>query len=123
MADDILLRLKAPTALRKQVTDLISRHMTALEPDKRLLRRRLGQYGVEETKQLLQLQQADFRSKGTVAHDPVFDAIARLLDQIIQEDTCLTIHDLAINGHDLIALGFTPGKQAGRCLSYLLQQV
>ena len=123
MAQTILLRLKAPTALREQVVNLIARHMTIPEPDKRLLRRRLGQYGVEETNLLLQLQQADFRSKGTVADDPVFDAIARLLDQIIQEDACLRIHDLAINGHDLIALGFTPGKQIGRCLSYLLQQV
>lgn len=123
MADQILLRLKAPTALREQVVSLIARHMTVLEPDKRLLRRRLGQYGLEGTQQLLQLQQADYHSKGTSSENPVYSHIACLLEEIYQEDACLTIRDLAIDGHDLLALGFAPGKHIGSCLAYLLQQV
>ncbi len=123
IADKILLRLKAPTTLREQVVNLIARHMTVLEPDKRLLRRRLGQYGLEETKQLLQLQRADYASKGTPVENPVFDEVARLLEEIIREDACLTVRDLAIDGHDLIALGCAPGKQIGSCLAHLLQQV
>lgn len=123
MAQTILLRLKAPTALREQVVNLIARHMTILEPDKRLLRRRLGQYGVEETNLLLQLQQADDSNKGTAASMSHFAIVAQLLEQIRQEDDCLTIRDLAINGNDLMALGFIPGKRIGCCLAYLLQQV
>lgn len=123
MADQILLRLKAPTALREQVVNLIARHMTVLEPDKRLLRRRLGQYGLEGTQQLLQLQQADYHSKGTSAGNPVYSQITRLLEEICREDACLTTRDLAIDGHDLLALGFAPGKHIGSCLAYLLQQV
>ena len=123
MADQILLRLKAPTALREQVVNLIARHMTPLQPDKRLLRRRLGQYGIEGTKLLLQLQQADFCSKGTATADPVFDDISHLLNELDREDACLTIRDLEIDGNDLIALGFTPGKHIGSCLTHLLQMV
>ena len=56
--------MKAPTALRQQVTELIGQHMTKLEPDKKLLRRRLGKLGQERLQQLL-LQEADMGSKGT----------------------------------------------------------
>lgn len=123
MADAILLRLKAPTALRKQVVDLIARHMTPLEPDKRLLRRRLGNYGQEATLDLLHLQQADFSSKGTKEKTDLFDTVRSLLEEIQSEDACLTVKDLAINGRDLMELGFTPGPGIRACLEQLLLAV
>ncbi len=121
MADQILLRLKAPTALRKQVTALIERHMTPLEPDKRLLRRRLSQLGPELTDRLLQLQRADLGGKGSAETD-AFGEVSRLLEQIRAENSCLNLRDLAINGHDLMALGLA-GPAIGRTLNLLLQQV
>jgi len=123
MADAVLLRLKAPTALRQQVTDLIARHMTPLEPDIRILRRRLGKYGTEGTLQLLQLQRADFGSKGTGEETDVFQQIAGMIESILEQDSCLTVRDLAVNGHDLLALGIPPGPRLGACLEGLLAQV
>ena len=125
MADAILLRLKAPTALRQQVVFLIEHHMLPLEPDKRLLRRRLGKYGEDTLRKLLTLQRADFSSKGTgnAQDGAIFTEVEQLLDEIMQEDACFSIKDLAINGHDLMALGYAPGKNLGTCLEYLLQQV
>lgn len=125
MANDILLRLKAPTALRQQVVDLIGRHMILLEPDKKLLRRRLSQYGPEGTLDLLELQKADFGSKGVIGDDPdpCFGRIRQYIDELLDEDACLTVRDLAIDGDDLIALGFAPGKAIGTCLNHLLRLV
>lgn len=123
MAQQVLLRLKAPTALRKQVTDLIARHMTPLEPDRKLLRRCLGKYSVEGTLDLLALQRADFGSKGTKEQTDELDTVAALIEQLRAEDACLSIADLAVNGNDLIGLGFTPGKEIGQCLAYLLSGV
>lgn len=123
MANSILLRLKAPTALRQQVVALIERHMTPLEPDKRLLRRRLGKYGIAGTLDLLTLQQADFDSKGTKEKTDLFPKIRCLIDEIQSEDACLTVKDLAINGNDLIAIGFTPGPNIRKCLEGLLAAV
>ena len=120
MADAALLRLKAPTALRKQVTDLISRHMTPLEPDKHLLRRRLGKYGIQETLGLLELQKADYFATGTKAAPGPFPEIARIIEEILEEEACLSIRDLAISGTDLMALGFAPGPKFGQCLAELL---
>ena len=125
MADTILLHLKAPTALRQQVTELIDLHMTKLEPDKKLLRRRLGKLGQERLEQLLTLQEADMGSKGTGKPEEMdqFPAIRNLIKEILGEDACFSIKDLAVNGWDLQQAGFTPGPNIGRCLSWLLGQV
>ena len=123
LAEDLLIRLKAPTALRERVIFLIAHHMTPLEPDKRLLRRWLGKYGEQALLELLTLQEADFRGKGTNEKGPQFQLLRDLLREILSENACLTIRDLAINGNDLQNLGFAPGPQMGQCLQSLLLQV
>ena len=123
MANNILNRLKAPTALRERVVFLIRHHMTPFEPDKRLLRRRLGKWGEDAVYALLALQKADFCSKGTTGDQADFGQIAALLAELKAEDACLTLKDLAVTGSDLIALGFAPGPGIGACLAGLLSQV
>lgn len=123
LADAALLRLKAPTALRKQVTNLVSRHMTPLEPDKHLLRRRLGKYGIQETLDLLELQKADYFATGTKSAPGPFPEISQIIEEILNEEACFSIRDLCINGTDLLDLGFAPGPKLGQCLSSLLRLV
>ena len=125
IANDILLRLKAPTALRERVVVLISQHMVKPEPERKFLRRRLSRLGSEVLHQLLTLQEADMGGKGTGKSEEQDEwiEIHRLLSDIEGENACLTIKDLAINGHDLIDLGYAPGKAMGQCLQNLLSQV
>ena len=125
MADAILLRLKAPSALRQQVTELIGLHMTKLEPDKKLLRRRLGKLGQDRLEQLLELQEADMGSKGTGISEGMeqFQILRAMISEILSEDACLSIKDLAITGWDLQQIGLAPGPEMGRCLNWLLGQV
>ena len=125
MADDLLLTLHAPTALRERVVWLILHHMTPLEPDKKLLRRRLSRWGVEQTHQLLALQRADFCAKGVSGSQDGhwFDDISALLAELEQEQALPTLKTLAVNGRDLLALGFPAGKHLGNCLEALLEQV
>ena len=124
MADTILLRLKAPTQLREEVVLLVSQHMTKLEPEKHLLRRRLSRLGSDRIERLLQLQEADMGSKGTGKQDQLlqFSQIRALLGEIQAESTCLHLKDLAVNGNDLMALGLA-GRQIGETLNGLLEQV
>ncbi len=121
IAEQILLGLKAPTALRKEVVLLVSQHMTPLEPDKKLLRRRMSKLGAPILRKLLALQQADFGSKGRQEPDP-FGQVRALLQELEEEKACLSIHDLAVNGHDLMALGLN-GPAIGKAQAYLLEQV
>ena len=123
IAEAVLHRLKAPNALREEVVLLIKHHMTPLEPDKRILRRRLGQYGIETVQKMLTLQKADFAGKGVKDSDPQFSQVEALLEEILAEEACFSLKDLAINGQDLIKLGFEPGPNMGACLSKLLEQV
>jgi tRNA nucleotidyltransferase (CCA-adding enzyme) len=123
MADAILRRLKAPTALRERVVFLIRHHMTSLPPERKILRRRLSQYGQEAVFQLLALQRADFGGKGVFGEVTDFDAVEAMLHTLIAEDACLRVKDLAVSGKDLMAIGIPAGPQLGQCLNHLLEQV
>jgi tRNA nucleotidyltransferase (CCA-adding enzyme) len=123
IADGILRRLKAPTALRERVTFLIRHHMTPLTTDRKLLKRRLSQFGEEAVFQILALQRGDFGSKGVLGEAADFDEIENLLHEILAENACLQIKDLKIGGKDLMALGIPAGPIIGKCLNQLLEQV
>lgn len=122
-ADALLLALKAPTALRERVVFLVQQHMTDLLPDKKLLRKRLGKWGVEAVLALLKLQKADFGGKDTADAVDDISPVEQLIAEILQENACLTLQDLQVDGRDLMAVGFPAGKLLGSCLAYLLEQV
>ena len=124
MADEILRRLKTPTALRQQAVLLIEQHMTRLMPEKRLLKRYLGRWGRETVEQLLYLQQADMGSKGVPGEEEQeqFEVLWALLKEVEQESTCLTRKDLALTGLDLLSLGYQ-GWEIGARLEELLEAV
>ena len=124
LANEILHRLKAPTVLRERVVLLIEKHMVWLEVTKPTIRRWVSRLGMEAMEQLMCLQEADTGSKGTEdpAKNPYFSGIQALMHEIRQEDACLQIKDLAVNGHDLMALGLS-GKAIGQMLNRLLELV
>ena len=122
IANAILRRLKAPTALRERVVFLIEKHMAPLEADKKYLRRRLSRWGGEAVAQLLALQRADRIATGTDVDDPRFSQIEAILAEIQAENACLTLKDLAIGGKELMALGYS-GPAIGKALQQLLEMV
>ena len=124
MADALLHRLKAPTALRQRVVQLIDLHMTKLPAEKKALRRWLSKLGQETLTQLLILQKADTSGKGICKDEELaqFDLLDSLLAEILAEDSCLSLRDLQVSGHDLMALGFT-GPAIGQALEQLLDLV
>lgn len=124
LANGILRRLKAPNALREQAVTLIEHHMTKLEEDERLLKRRIRSLGWETLENLLLLQEADMGSKGTGVRGEMdqFPRIRAMLDYIRRQEACLSLKDLKVNGHDLMALGLR-GKQIGAMLERLLDCV
>ena len=124
IADQVLLRLKAPTALRDEVVQLCLLHMTLIPAEKKVVRRWLGKLGPETMDKLLTFQQADMGGKGICEEGEAESnhQLRQLMDEILQESACFCLKDLAVNGHDLQALGFT-GKEIGKKLNDLLEQV
>ena len=124
IADAVLRRLKAPTALREQVVLLIGQHMTKIPPERKTVRRWLSRLGRDTLELLLQLQEADMGGKGTETGSEMeqFSQIRALVREIQAENACLGLRDLAVNGHDLMALGYS-GPQIGQALNRLLDAV
>ena len=125
-ADAMLARLRAPNALREEVTELIRRHDTPLpgipEANLRRLLRRLGE---GRLRRLIALQRAD-----NLAQAPEYraeraaglDAVLERLDAILAEDACFSLRQLAVNGRDMLALGLR-GREIGGALDFLLNEV
>lgn len=51
------------------------------------------------------------------------DKVKERFIQMVKEDQAMTVHDLAINGNDIIADGFLKGKEIGDCLRWMLEIV
>ena len=125
LARQILERLKVPKLIQGHILFLIEQHMTLPQADIKLLRKWLGKYGYDGFQDLMALQKADLIATGTMrdAELPLYDEIDRLIRQIRQEKSCLTVKDLAVNGNDLLQLGIPAGPNIGACLEYLLELV
>lgn len=127
MADRILLELRSPKHLRREVAELIAHHGStrdfgSLETDKPI-RRLLGKLGEPLTRSLLALDRADERSKGTPPEDGAFLSFEARLDAILQEPPCRRPSDLAIGGRELMDMGVAQGKAVGMILNRLLEEV
>ena len=121
LANEILLQLKAPTALRSQVITLVKLHMDRIPAEKKAVKRFLSRHGEETLRQLLALQKADFGGKKP-KYDPYVEEITGILEEILAENACLSLKDLALNGHDLMAMGYS-GAAIGCTLHTLLDAV
>jgi tRNA nucleotidyltransferase (CCA-adding enzyme) len=122
IADTILRRLKAPNDLREQVVQLIQLHMTTILPERQVVRRWLSRLGRQQLEDLLTLQQADKGGKATGCAEDTHQSVHALMAEILAENACLRLRDLAVNGHDLMALGYT-GPTIGQALHALLEAV
>lgn len=69
--------------------------------------------GVEQFKRLIVL----YESYG---YESDYDSIRKNLNEVISSKECYSMKDLAINGDDLIANGFSQGKDIGKVLKNLL---
>jgi tRNA nucleotidyltransferase (CCA-adding enzyme) len=98
--------------------------MLWLVPEKKQLRRQIGRLGQETVYQILSLQQADNSNKGTAKSEEneKYVQILDVLEEIRSEDGCLSLKDLAVNGNDLVKIGFS-GRTIGTMLNWLLDQV
>jgi tRNA nucleotidyltransferase (CCA-adding enzyme) len=129
LAAQALLRLRYPNALRKQVVRIVRRHM--FQPgkgDARRARRFLRRNGDELAFLLIDHKHADLLGKrGTEGEPPPLDEIERLgrFREVVEQERSSPhrLRDLAIDGNDLIELGFRPGPQLGRILNELLDFV
>jgi tRNA nucleotidyltransferase (CCA-adding enzyme) len=127
LATSALNRLRYPNALRSRVARIVRHHMFQIGSGDALRARRfLAKYGDELAFELLDHKEADFRGKRTAAEAPVADIekVGRFRQMLRREQTSPhRLSDLAVDGNDLIGLGFAPGPELGHALQALLHDV
>ena len=124
LAEEILVRLRAPKRLREAVVRLVEVHDWPLSAEPRLLRRRLHQLGEEGFFALLALQRGDARacSLSDCTREDGRNEVEDAAKAILAAKPCLTVRDLAVNGRDVMALGYC-GSGVGAALRGLLERV
>ncbi len=124
IAEAIMTRLRFDNATRDQIALLVEWHDHRIQTQ-RGLRRALSQLGAENLHLLLALQRADNLGQAP-AYQPRRQAelteLEKMLEQLLAEDACFSLRQLAVNGRDLLALGYQ-GTEVGRMLRWLLEQV
>ena len=121
MARDILTRLKLPVKLIDTVEDIIKKHMVLYRDvtDKKF-NKLLSEMGYDNLWRLIEHSNADNGSKNNEVVSTENDLYERL-QRAVEKQMQITVNDLAINGKDLIELGFT-GTEIGQIKRDLLDK-
>ena len=124
-ARGILNRLKADNELTRKVCSLIKHHDLVFQQDEKLLKRWLNRFGPELLLEILEIKKADNFATGNMSDELAqkFNDVRDMIEEIIANDACFSLKDLAINGRDLINEGITEGRDIGRILEAALDAV
>ncbi len=124
MGQDILRRLRFDNDSTARILKLVEWHDVPIEPRERTLRRVLNKMGLQGTRDLLAVKRADNLAQAPefLGRQQQIDELEQLLEHILEKDACFSLKQLAINGNDLMALGYK-GKEIGQMLQFLLELV
>ena len=126
MAVSILRRLKYDNLTIMKVRDLILYHDAQIEDSRKAVRRWLNKIGEDMFRDLLKVREADIKAQNLDYYQARHDKIERtkiILEEVLNAQDCFSRKDLALNGTDLINMGYHEGKEIGELLDYLLEKV
>lgn len=125
LAKPILSRLRFSSAFCEDCLKLVEYHDIRFSGKRPQLRRVIRDIGEENTKRLFKLQYADTMAQSDYMREEKLSALEaekQLFEELMSESECFSLKQLAVNGNDIKALGFS-GKEIGLVLDALLQEV
>lgn len=125
IARTVLERLKFDNKTRDEILELVLYHDVDVKPSRKVARRLLNKIGADRVVQLIEVKRADILSHSDKAHGKRLSDLqefAKIVENIVAEGECFKIKDLAVNGHDICALG-VGGPIIGQTLNRLLGMV
>lgn len=128
MTVEILRRLKFDNDTIHMVAKLIEYHDVGNEeePSLRLMRRIMNRVGEDAFPAMFRVWKGDVLAQSMYLREEKLakiDAWEALYEEVCAAHQCVSLKTLAINGNDLIQMGVQPGKEIGRCLQALLEEV
>ena len=126
MAGDFLRRLKYDNDTINRVKSLVKYHDELPGNTYPSVRRFIVKVGKSNMDSLIRLKYADLYAHARYRWEEKMEGLRSLEEMygnICAKEDCLTVKDLAVNGHDLISEGISPGPAVGRQLEALLERV
>jgi tRNA nucleotidyltransferase (CCA-adding enzyme) len=126
MARTILRRLKYDNDTIAKVSHLVKWHDARPNPDMRSVRRAVNCIGDDLFPLYLKISRADTLAQSTYRREEklrLLDETEACYQEICRQKQCTSLKTLAVNGRDLITLGYPTGKQIGFMLNLLLEHV
>lgn len=127
IADSVLSRLRFDNASRERIVHLIRYHDMPITADRKLVKRLISKHGEDVARQQIELHIADTLGQSDICRHrlTIFDEVNVLMDEIIRDDGCFSIKDLAVDGYDMMTLGLQGpfiGQMLQKCLAAVLDE-
>lgn len=124
IAEDICHRLRRDNRSTRQIVTLVRCHDRDIPRTERAVSRAVSKLGEETFRQLLAVKRADNDAQSPADRPRQADIhqAETILEGLLARQACFTLKDLAVNGDDLLALGFR-GREIGTTLQSLLAAV
>lgn len=130
ITEKILTRLRFDNDTKNKVVTLVAFHDSpimvnnAVSPDRKRLKKIMSQIGAELIFPLVEIKYCDNSAQKPEYYrgDDFYTDTRRIIDEIINEKECFSIKHLAINGNDLMKMGYE-GRQIGTILNKTLEMV
>lgn len=126
IADNVMQRLRFDNRTRHAVTDLVLYHDSVIEPTPKTVRRWLNKIGKELFSQLLDIRMADIKAHAEGTQESRIErcnALRMIMNDVVAQEQCFSLKNMNMSGDDIISIGVPEGKEVGRILKLLLDEV
>lgn len=126
MASHILRRLRFDNDTRNRVKRLVLWHDYRFTCTCSAMRRAIYKIGEDIFEELLLVMRADVLAQSSYMQKEKLEELERihgLYLEILEKKDCLSLKQLAVGGNDLMEAGVPKGREIGRILGLLLQEV
>ena len=128
IAVDVLRRLRFDNDTIKKAKTLIYYHdyNWGNTVSDRVIRRAASRVGKDNMLDLFKVHKADVLAQSDFLRAEklsLLEGISKRYEELIKEGQAMSLKELAINGSDLIELGFKPGPEIGEALNSLFEDV
>ena len=126
IAKNILERLRFDNRSMERIIRLIKYHDREILPQPRAVAKAVHTVGDDIFLDLLKVKRADKSAQNPLDKQKglnYVDLIESIYNGLKSENSCLELKDLAIDGRDLLEMGFKEGREVGRALKLLFEKV
>lgn len=127
ITDSIMKRLRFDNETRNNVVELVYYHDATFEVGNKYVKRWLNKIGEKQFRRLLEVRKADIKGQKPdyeKSRIEKINNIESILEEILQEQECFSLKDLAVNGNDVKkTMNLKEGKDVGYWLNEILKRV